>query len=371
MSLFGTSKKTRYAVVGIGWFAQAAVLPGFKNATKNSELVAIVSGDHDKRHEVGKMYGVESYTYTQYDELMASGKVDAVYIVLPNALHNDYTIRAAKHNVHVLCEKPLAANVEECREMIAACEQNNVKFMTAYRLHLEQANLAAIEVAKSGKLGDLRLLQATNAQKVVQGSTRLEGELKGGPLMDMGVYCINAARYLFRADPVEVTAFSTAGGPRFGEVNEMVTALLRFPEGQLAMISCGFNQAKASEFKLIGTDGSVELQKAFAFTGEKILKVETESSSKPTETTYQDTDHVGAEIVYFSDCIQSDTTPEPDGYEGLADMMIIEAIQHSAQTGQVVKVGPFKEKPRPEPEMTMKLPAVKQPEFVDAESPMG
>ena len=371
MGLFTSGKKTRYAVVGIGWFAQAAVLPGFKNAAKNSELVAIVSGDGDKRHEVGEMYGVESYTYAQYDELLASGKVDAVYIVLPNALHKEYTLRAAKHKVHVLCEKPLAASAEECREMIAACEQAGVKLMTAYRLHLEHANLAAIKVAQSGDLGPLRLLQATNVQKVVQGSTRLEGDLEGGPLTDLGIYCVNAARYLFRADPVEVTAFSTGGGPRFGEVNETVTALLRFPDGQLAMLSCGFNQAKASEFKLFGTDGSLELRSAFGFTGPKVMTVELEASSKPSETTYKDTDHVGAEIVYFADCIQNDTTPEPDGYEGLADIMIVEAIKESAKSGRAVKVGPFKDKPRPEPSMVMELPPVKQPEFVEAESPMS
>ena len=370
MALFSSTKKTRYAVVGIGWFAQAAVLPGFKNAN-NSELVAIVSGDSEKRHEVAKMYGVESYTYAQYDELMASGKVDAVYIVLPNAMHKEYTIRAAKHKVHVLCEKPLASSSEECREMIAACERNGVKLMTAYRLHLEHANLAAVELVKSGKLGTLRMLQTTNAQKVEAETARLEGDLAGGPLMDMGVYCVNAARYLFRADPVEVTGFATAGGPKFGEVAEMVGAVLRFPDGQLAYLGCGFNHAKASEFNLMGTEGSVRLGKAFSFTGEKIMQVELESDSKPTTTTYKDTDHVGAEIVYFADCIQNDTEVEPDGYEGLADLMIIDAIRESAKSGRAVKVGPFKDKPRPEPSMVMELPQVKQPAFVNAESPMA
>ena len=371
MGLFTSSKKTRYAVVGIGWFAQAAVLPGFKNA-KNSELVAVVSGDAEKHEEMTKLYGVPAYTYGQYDELLASGKVDAVYIVLPNAMHKDYTLRAARHKVHVLCEKPLASDAREAQEMVSACEAAGVLLMTAYRLHLEHANLAAIDVAKSGELGEPRLFQSTNSQMVEDNSTRLTGELAGGPLMDLGVYCINAARYMFQADPTEVVAFTANGhDPKFGEVPEMVSAVMKFPRQRLAMFSCGFNHGKVSEFRLLGTEGSVHLDPAFSFTGDKTLTVELNSESKPRETNYKDTDHVGAEIAYFSECVQAGKTPEPDGNEGLADMLIIDAIKESSRTGRAVKVGPFKTKPRPDSSMEKTLPQVKQPELVNAKPPSG
>lgn len=371
MGLFTSTKKVRYAVVGIGWFAQDAVLPGFANA-KNAELVALVSGDPKKHEEITKQYGVPAYTYEQYDELMASGKVDAVYIVLPNAMHKDYTIRAAKHKVHVLCEKPLAADAQECRDMIAACEANGVQLMTAYRLHLEHGNLAAIELARpGGKLGESRLFQSSNVQYVEDNSTRLDGDLAGGPLMDLGVYCINAARYMFQADPTEVTAFTVMGTEeRFQEVPEMVAAVMKFPGDRLATFTCGFNQGKVSEFRLFGTKGSLVVDPAFSFTGPKTITVEIDKQ-EPRETEYEGTDHVGAEIAYFADCVLNNKTPEPDGYEGLADMMIIDAIKESSKTGRAVKVGPFKDKPRPEKSMEYKFPEVTPKKRVHAQSPSG
>ena len=370
MNIFSSPKKTRYAVVGTGWFAQAAVLPGFANA-KHAALAAVVSGDPEKRDALGKKYGVPAYTYEQYDGLLASGAVDAVYIVLPNAMHKDYTLRAAGHKVHVLCEKPLAVDAAECREMIAACTAAGVKLMTAYRLHLEHATLAAVEAVKTGKIGDPRLVVAVNTQMVVDNSTRLDGDLAGGPLMDMGVYCVNAARYLFQADPTEVTGSESYGtDPKHKEVPEAVSAVLKFPGGRQAVVTCGFNHGKTSQFRVMGTAGSVALDPAFSFTGKKVLTVES-LDGDPADKTFADTDHVGAEIEYFADCIQNDKEVEPDGREGLADLMIIDAIRESCRTGRAVKVGPFDAKPRPDESLQRELPQVTQPKLVNAQSPGG
>src|ERR1051326_2986404 len=133
-------RKVRYAVVGLGHLAQVAVLPAFAQA-KNSELVALVSGSPTKLLKVGRQYGMDRlYSYDQYDKCLHEG-VDAVYIVLPNHLHREYTVRAANAGVHVLCEKPMAVTSEECRQMIAAANKNKCKLMVAYRLHFEKANL--------------------------------------------------------------------------------------------------------------------------------------------------------------------------------------------------------------------------------------
>ena len=162
------------------------------------------------------------YSYEDYDRALS--EVDAVYIAVPNHLHREYAMRAAEAGVHVLCEKPMAVTEEECRAMIDAAKQHQMKLMIAYRLHFEAGNLEAIRLAESGKLGDLRVLTSEFAQQVTDDNIRLtEGtERGGGPVYDMGVYCINAARYLFRAEPTEVFAVTANDGEkRFENVEEM------------------------------------------------------------------------------------------------------------------------------------------------------
>src|SRR5688572_26372830 len=159
------SDKVRFAVVGTGWFGQEAVLPAFANVP-NATLAAIVSGDPKKRQELGEHYGVKAYSYEDYDNLLASGEIDAVYNVLPNSLHRDYTIRAAQARIPVLCEKPLAGNAEDARRMVEACAQAGVPLMTAYRLHFDPANLTAVELVEQGKIGEPRLFSSLNLMQV-------------------------------------------------------------------------------------------------------------------------------------------------------------------------------------------------------------
>jgi glucose-fructose oxidoreductase len=361
------SKKVRFAVIGAGWFAQAAVLPGFKNAD-NAELAVIVSGDPVKHKELGTRYGVPAYGYEQYGDLLASGKIDAVYVVLPNSMHAEYAVTAAKHKVHVLCEKPMAANPTECRDMIAACDQAGVKLMVAYRLHFEEANLAAVEQVRTGAIGEPRLFSSVFTQQVREGNTRLSGELAGGPVMDVGIYCINAARYLFQDDPVEVLAVDVSNGEtRFSEVPEMVSVVLRFPKARIAQFTCGFGEADVSEYRVVGTTGDLRLDPAYGFDAE--LKTYLTVAGKTTETRHKRRDQVGAEIAYFSDCVLNNRTPEPDGYEGLADLLIIDAIERSARTGKPVPLEPFRVKPRPSGSQEIQKSKVRASELVNAAPP--
>src|SRR6516225_1068588 len=226
-----SNKKVRYAVLGLGHIAQVAVLPAFKTA-HNSELVALISGDGDKLRKVGKKYDiVHLYPYEEYSRALSN--VDAVFITVRNHLHREYAVRAAAAGVHVLCEKPMAPTAQECREMIEAADQNHVKLMIAYRLHFEAGNLEAVRLAQRGKLGEIRVFTSECAQQVTNGNVRTTEPVTrgGGPLYDMGVYCINAARYLFRAEPLEVSALaeSSRGDQRFQRVEEMVSAVVRFP----------------------------------------------------------------------------------------------------------------------------------------------
>jgi predicted dehydrogenase len=363
-------KKVRYAVVGAGWFGQAAVLPAFANAKENSELAAIVSGDAEKRSILSADYGVPAYSYEQYEDLLASGSVDAAYIVSPNSLHKDHAVAAARHGVHVLCEKPLADTAVAAEEMIAACDRAGVLLMTAYRLHFEKGNLQAVELIRKGTIGEPRVMTSTFTQQVDPDNTRLDANLGGHPLLDVGIYCVNAARYLFRAEPIEVTAFvATGGDPKFKDVPEMVSAILRFPGERLAAFTCGFGEAKASVYQVVGTTGDLRLDPAFSYSGERAMTVTVGGKSK--ETTFPDSDQIAPEIVYFSDCIKTGRRPEPDGREGLIDLWVIEAIKASATKGMAVPLQPVPEKPRPDKGQQMSKPAKKEPELVNAAPPQA
>jgi predicted dehydrogenase len=364
-------KKIRYAAVGLGWFAQSAALPAFAQA-ENAELVALVSDDPTKLTELSNKYDVQhTYSYEQYDDCLRSGNIDAVYIALPNHLHCEYTVRAAQVGIHVLCEKPMAVTVEECEAMIKAAKDNNVKLMIAYRLHLEEANLQAVETLQSGKIGEPRIFNSVFTQQTVEGNIRLEKETGGGTFNDIGIYCINAARYLFQDEPVEVFATSANNGEqRFDEVEEMTSAILRFPKDRLATFICSFGAAKVSTYQVVGTKGDLRLDSAYATEGEKKEALTIEGETQ--ERTFEPHDQLAAEFVYFSDCIMQDKEPEPSGQEGLMDVQIITALEHSLKTGGFVKLEGLDRHQRPTAEQTINRPPVKQKqEAVNAAGPSG
>lgn len=370
--MFGMNKqveKVRYAVVGLGYFAQAAVLPAFANSKDKCELTALVSGDHEKLSHLGKKYKVANlYSYEQYDEMLASGLVDAVYIALPNAMHCEYTVKAARAGVHVLCEKPLAVSEEECNQMIAACEENEVKLMTAYRLHFEEANMEVVELIASGRIGEPRLFTSSFSMQVREGDVRTQEELGGGVLFDLGVYCINASRYVFQAEPIKVTAMiSNPIDPRFSEVDGLTGALLDFGHGRLASFVASFGSSNVSCYEVVGTEGSIRMNPAFDYETE--LAYELKVGDKTKEERFSKRDQVGPELVRFAECILEDKEPEASGQEGLADVRIIEAIYRSAREGKAIDLPPFTKQSRPNQSQEMKLSPFKQPKLFHAEQP--
>ena len=365
------SRKIRYAVVGLGRFAQAAALPSFDHA-ENSELVAIVSDDPTKRDEIGKQYNIQhTYSYDQYEDCLNSGEVDAVYIALPNHLHREYTMRAANAGIHILCEKPMAVTVDECEAMIQAAKDNHVKLMIAYRLHLEEANLQAVEIVQSGKLGEPRIFNSVFTQQTVAGNVRLEKDKGGGTLDDVGVYCINAARYLFQDEPIEVVATSANNGEkRFSEVDEMTSAILRFPGDRLAAFTVSFGGGRVSNYQVVGTKGDLRVDPAYGTQGE--IKHTLTIDGEKQERSFASHDQIAAEFVYFSDCILQNKEPEPSGQEGLIDVQIIRALYHSIETGSFVKLDTPDRQQRPTAEQTIERPPVQeQPELVHAADPSG
>jgi predicted dehydrogenase len=362
-------RTVRFAVVGLGWIAQEAVLPAFANA-ENAELTALVSDDPVKLAELSQRYSVNrTYSYDEYELCLNNADVDAVFICLPNNLHHEYTVRAAEAGVHVLCEKPLAMNAGEAREMIEACNRGGVQLMTAYRLHFEEANLMAVEICNSGALGDLRLFTALNMQNVESGNIRLSSELTGGPLEDLGIYCINAARYIFQSEPLEVTAFAeSSDNPRFREVPELVSVLMRFPENRLAQFTCGFGESKASTFHVFGTLGNLKLDPAFSFQGD-LKHVLTLRDERPEEKTYRKRDQFAPQIVHFSNCILNDEPVEPSGIEGLTDLVIVDAMRESILTSRSVRLNLPQRDYRPTIEQELQRKAVRKQDLIHADHP--
>jgi glucose-fructose oxidoreductase len=363
-------RQVRYAVVGLGHIAQTAVLPAFAHAKKNSRLEALVSDDPRKLRALGRRHRVERLVdYDGLDELLASGDVDAVYIALPNHLHAEFTLRAARAGVHVLCEKPLAPTSAECERMLEATDDAGVKLMTAYRLHFHPANLEAVKLARSRRLGELRAFSSSFGMQVRPGNIRVEAELGGGPLLDLGIYCVNAARYLFGAEPLEVQATATrSSDPRFAEVPEMVSATLRFPQDRVAQFTCSFGSADTDWYELVGTRGSLRLDPAYSHSEAATLVAKLGRTRRTRR--FAKSDQFAPEILHFSACILADRTPGPSGLEGAIDVAILEAIQAAARSGASVPLSLPAPERRPDPARAHRSPAPRRdPAPVHAEEP--
>ena len=363
-------RRIGYAVAGLGHIAQTAVLPAFKNA-RSSRLVALLSDDEEKREKLARKYRCDAYAYEEYEECLGRDDVDAVYIALPNAMHAEYTVRAAQAGVHVLCEKPMATSEADCRRMIVACDDAGVRLMIAYRLHFEPANLEAVKIVTSGRLGDARFFSSEFSYQVKRDNIRTQAKTGGGVLWDIGIYCLNAARYLFRAEPVEVAGFAAedADGRFEPGVEPAMSCLLRFGDRQLATFNVSFEAAPTATYRLVGTRGDLCLDQAYEYQGERVLEVTIDDRSRTR--TFPKSDQFGPELVYFSECILRDAEPEPNGEEGLADVRVLEALLRSAQDRHPVRLPPFKRRARPTPQMRQRLPPVREPEPVGAESPVA
>lgn len=364
------SGKIRYAVVALGHIAQIAVLPAFPHAQKNSVLAGLVSSDPVKLRELSKRYKVpNTWSYEEYEDCLHSGEIDAVFIALPNDMHRDFTVRAAKAGIHVLCEKPLGVTARDCEQMIQAADKNGVKLMTAYRLHNEETNLRAIEIVKSGKIGEPRFFNSSfSFQLTDPQNIRLKKARGGGVVYDIGIYCINAARYLFQDEPTEVVALTArTKEKRFKEVEEMCSGILRFPGDRLASYTVSFGASDSSYYEVMGTKGSLRVDPAYEYVGG--LAYELKIGEKEQKKSFSKRDQFAAEISYFSDCILKGRDPEPDGREGLADLRIIEALYKSAASGRAIKLSPFQKKRRPSIEQERKFPPVKEPRLVNVRPP--
>ncbi|HEX2735790.1 MAG TPA: Gfo/Idh/MocA family oxidoreductase [Polyangiaceae bacterium] len=359
-----TNHKVRYAVIGAGNIAQSAVLPAFKHASENSELVALISSDSSKRAELRKRYaiGLEG-DYPDLERILAEGDIDAVYIATPNSTHQEFAERAADAGVHVLCEKPLAPTVARAEAMARACERAEVKLMVAYRLHFERATLSALDVLRQGKIGDPLLFCSSFSHTVRPGDIRRDSSAGGGVTLDLGVYCINAARHVFAAEPLSVFAWAIEKDG----VDDTLVASLKFSRGRSAQFSISNSTSSVSSYRIMGTDGDLRVEPAYEYAEglQHFLTVEEQTHHR----SFPKSDQFAPEIMHFSDCILHDHEPKPSAAEAIADLRVIEALLESVQTGRPVTLEPRQIGYQPQLSQAAHKPPVKKPEPIHAPSP--
>jgi predicted dehydrogenase len=334
-------KKVGWAIVGLGSLAINQILPAFAQCD-DARVAALVSGHPDKANKLAQRYGVNPkniYNYQNYDTIRDNPEVDVIYIVLPNSMHAEYTIRGHQAGKHVLCEKPMATTPAECQAMIDAARKANRKLMVAYRCRYEPFNQEMIRMARQQELGQVKMIIADAGFDIVDPNQwRLKkGMAGGGCLMDIGIYALQAARYISGEEPAEVNAMSytTPGDPRFKEVEESINFQLRFPSGILANCSSSYGCAWRTHFRALAKNGYFELDPASPYTGQQ-MRV---NRGNRLESPYiQPRDHFAAEMEHMSHCIMEDKTPLTPGEEGLRDLTIMMAIYEAARTNKTIKL---------------------------------
>ena len=365
-----SDKKVRYAVVGLGDISQEAMLPGVKH-TGNSEVVAFVTGDAEKARLVGEQYGVtDSYGYGAFEEMLRSGTVDAIYLATPNWRHAEFAVPALRAGVHVLAEKPLEVSTAKAREILDAQKASSAKLMVAYRLHFEPATLSTIGTVRSGGLGDVTLFTSTFGQMVSPDNHRAQHGDLAGPVLDMGPCPVNAARYVFGAEPDEVVSAVGTRHPEagLGDFDDTVAVTLRFPGNRLAQFVISYYANALDAFFAVGTKGSVYLNPAYMY-GQPLEQTVTVGEKKSHQS-FKNTDHFGGEMKHFSDCILNGRAPEPDGEEGYADVRVLEGILRALKSGKAETLEPFTRTKRTDASrQEERLSAQKSPELVNTSNP--
>ena len=342
---FAVDKRIGFAIVGLGHLSIDELLPAFQE-TKRAKVVALVSGSPEKAEQIAAQYNIAEkniYDYENFDELKDNEEVDAIYIVLPNALHREFTERGANAGKHILCEKPMATSAEDCEKMIAACKKANVKLMIAYRIQYEQYNRKVREIIQSEKFGKVKLIEGVNGQRQSkEWQWRHDKKLAGGgALPDIGLYCLNTARFLLQEEPLEVSAqtFSTSDDPRFREIEENMLFQMRFPSGALVNSSTGYDYHQSKRYRVAMQTGWAEMSPAYSYEGLQLKVSENKTDGEnTTQIVMKNQNQFAEEIDHFADCIMNDKQPFTPGEEGLQDQRIMEAIYEAAKNGKTIKL---------------------------------
>ena len=330
-------KKLGFALVGLGSLSTHQIAPALQQ-TQYCKLAGIVTGTPAKAERWKQEYAIPDkniYNYDNMDRMADNPDIDVVYVVTPNALHADSTIKAAKAGKHVLCEKPMEVSVDKCEQMIAACKQAGRQLAVGYRLHFEPNNLECVRIAHSKMWGDLKMIEASFGFHIGDPTQwRLKKELSGGGcLMDVGIYALQATRYLSGEEPVSVSAVSTITDPvKFKDVEESIAWQLKFPSGVIAKCGSTYAFSGMDAFTAYAEQGSWGLDPAYGYGGIHGRR------SDGAVIALANIDQFAAEMDDFARCIMTNQPTRVPGEEGLRDIKIMMAIYEAARTGQEIKL---------------------------------
>lgn len=340
-------KRVGFAVVGLGRLSLGEALPAFAHSLK-AKVVALVSGTPEKMRTVASQYGIEDaacYSYEDFDAIAENPAIKAVYIVLPNGMHREFTERAARAGKHVLCEKPMSVSSSEAKKMIDACAAADVKLMIAYRIRYEAYNMRLAEMVRDGRFGRLVGITAVNVQTVAEDGEKQWRHKRamagGGSLPDIGLYCLNTARFLTGEEPVEVTAsiYSPPNDPRFAEVEETVSFTLRFPSGTIANCLTSYGARDDKHQRLNFASAVADMPNAYLYKGQQLVVTQRDGdATSEARLTLDAGDQFAAEIDHMATCIIEGKTPRTPGEEGLRDHVLMEAIYRAAATSMTIKI---------------------------------
>lgn len=333
------AKKLGWALVGLGSLSTNQIAPAFAKC-QHSQLAAVVTGTPEKGVKWRETYGLAAdkvYSYETFDKIIDDPAIDVVYIVLPNSMHHEFTIRAAKAGKHVFCEKPMANSAKECREMIAACEAAKRQLGIGYRCRFEPHHKEAIRLAREQVFGRLHHVDAGFGFAIGDPKQwRLRKNLAGGgAMMDVGVYALQACRYLTGEEPLEVTALETKTDPvKFAEVDETITWLMKFPSGATANCLTTYRFSGREDFTAYAANGRFGMKPCYGYKGHAGW-----TSDPKIPLAFPATDHFAVEMDAFSDAILRNQAFEVPGVEGLRDLLVVEAVYRSIASGKTEAVG--------------------------------
>lgn len=321
--------KLRWGVISTANIGRVAVIPAIQRSG-NGELLAVASRSEAKARDFAASLGVPR-AYGSYEALLAADDIDAVYIPLPNSLHREWTIKAAEAGKHVLCEKPLALNASECAAMDTAARRNGVKLMEAFMYRFHPQTERVLELIQRGVIGAPRLIYAAFTFRLTNpANIRLNPELGGGALMDVGCYCVNVSRTLAGAEPVEVQAFANWGETG---VDEQMAGVLRFADGLLAQFDCALTLERREFYQVAGPEGHIEVPAAFLpGTGDTTI-YEHHGRRGATAYAISGVDEYQVMVEHFAGCVLHGKPVRYPPTEAMANMRVIEALYRSARNG--------------------------------------
>ena len=330
-----TETKLRWGVISTANIGRAAVNPAIK-ASRNGELLAVASRDEERAREFADKWEIPQH-YGSYDALLDDASLDAVYIPLPNSMHCEWTIRAAERGKHILCEKPLALDADECREMDAAAEANGVKLMEAFMYRFHPRTQKMVEMVRAGVVGDLKLITSAFTFRLNNAdNVRLRPEMGGGSLMDVGCYCVNVSRTIAGAEPVAVQAVAHQGP---SGVDEQMVGTLRFEDGLLAQFDSALNMVRRESCLVAGTDAYLTVPSAFLPGTDDVVIQEHGGRDGTTEHTVAGVDEYRLMVEHFADCVLNDRAVRYSAEEAALNMTVIAALYESARRGgEIVEV---------------------------------